>query len=91
MVSTLQSVYDILTLTVEIIHINYFVVVADCCYAYVSINQSTVERRGNSSLPRMLLPRTSQFLRGYPQATQAQLTCTLASLDENTSMDVDIT
>lgn len=50
MVPTLQSVYDILTLTVEIIHINYFVAVADCCYAYVSINQSTVERREGTLL-----------------------------------------
>lgn len=50
MVPTLQSVYDILTLTVEIIHINYFVAVADCCSAYVSINQSTVERREGTLL-----------------------------------------
>lgn len=50
MVPTLQSVYDILTLTVEIIHINYFVAVAHCCDAYVSINQSTVERRDGTLL-----------------------------------------
>lgn len=86
-IPTLQSVYDILNSdswnnTHQLLCCGCWLLLCLCFHK----PKHSWEKGGNSSLPR-----TFQFPRGYPQATQAQLTCTLASLDENTSIDVDIT